>query len=207
MDLKSHWNKSYQNNKYESLGWYQKVAEPSLRVIEDLNLKLSDQILIIGSGTSTLIDSLISRDFQDIIAVDLSDIALDSLKSRIGNNDARIKYLVDDITDPKELIKYNDVKFWQDRAVLHSLTDKIQLDNYIKGIYNSVKKGGYALIATYALDGADMCNGLPVKRYSADMIKDFLGEGFKLLKAFKYLYTMPNGNIRPYTYTLFQKII
>lgn len=202
VDLKSHWNKSYQLNSIEKLGWFEKLAEPCLNIIGELNLASTDKILIIGSGATTLVDSLIELDYQNIIALDISDIALNTLKLR--NGESRVRYIVDDITTTDKLV--NDIMLWQDRAVLHFITDDTKLDKYKNAINNSLTIGGYALIATYALDGAEKCNGLPVKRYSADMITEFLGKSFKLLKDFRHVYTMPSGNLRPYTYTLFQKI-
>ena len=204
MDLRSHWNKSYLNNNCEDLGWFEKVAAPCLNLIREIDLKPSDKILIIGSGASTLIDSLIELEFEKIIALDISNIALGKLKSRLG--ESNVKFVLDDVTNSFELFRYNDIMLWQDRAVLHFITDDHKLENYKITMNSSLKKGGYAIIATYALDGADKCNGLVVKRYSADKIAEFLGDDYKLLSDFKHIFTMPNGNIRPYTYTLLKKI-
>ena len=65
--------------------------------------------------------------------------------------------------------------------------------------------GGFVIIAAFAPDGATRCSGLPVQRYSAENLSDFLGDRFNLLECFNYIYQMPSGDLRPYVYTRFQK--
>lgn len=50
-----------------------------------------------------------------------------------------------------------------------------------------------------------MCSGLPVRRYDAKMLEEFLGDDFTLLDHFDHVHYMPSGDPRPYVYTLFQK--
>ena len=61
-------------------------------------------------------------------------------------------------------------------------------------------------MATFAMDGATKCSGLPVQRYSAESLSEFFGDGFRLIESSDYTYRMPSGDLRPYVYTRFQKI-
>ena len=94
---------------------------------------------------------------------------------------------------------------WHDRAVLHFLLEEKQRSAYLSLLKRIVRKGGYVIIATFSLKGASKCSGLTVKNYDQDMLSDFLGEEFKLLEGFDYLYHMPSGDERSFIYTLFQR--
>ncbi|MHA2278534.1 MAG: hypothetical protein ACXAC2_22370, partial [Candidatus Kariarchaeaceae archaeon] len=59
--------------------------------------------------------------------------------------------------------------------------------------------------ATFSLDAPSKCTGLEVKRYSKEMLEELFGKNFKLIDSFVFIYTMPNGDTRPYIYTLFKK--
>ncbi len=61
-------------------------------------------------------------------------------------------------------------------------------------------------MATFALGGAEKCSGLPVQRYSAETLGEFLGDGFKLVESLDHTYQMPSGDLRPYVYTRFQRL-
>ena len=67
-------------------------------------------------------------------------------------------------------------------------------------------KRGFVIIAAFHLNGASACSGLPVHRYSSQMLQQKAGDEFKLLEAFDYTYTQPSGDTREYVYTLFQRI-
>ena len=60
-------------------------------------------------------------------------------------------------------------------------------------------------MATFAMGGATKCSGLPVQRYSAESLSEFIGDGFRLVESSDYTYQMPSGELRPYVYTRFQK--
>jgi len=79
MDLKAHWDTTYERAKIEKLGWFEEVPEPSLRLIEQCNLNRESNILNVGTGASTLIDELLSSGYKNIIASDISSSALEKL--------------------------------------------------------------------------------------------------------------------------------
>ena len=69
-----------------------------------------------------------------------------------------------------------------------------------------VAKNGFVIIATFALEGAKKCCGLDVFRYNSEMLQELLGTDFELQQTFDYTFTNPNGDPRPYVYTLFKRI-
>jgi ubiquinone/menaquinone biosynthesis C-methylase UbiE len=205
-DLKSHWDNTYQKASIDKLGWYENIPEPSLKLIEKSGLKKDAIILNVGAGATTLVDQLINMGFRNLIANDISSIGLEKLKQRLGDKSSKVKWILDDLTNPRALNKLEQIDCWHDRAVLHFFNDKKEQDTYFNLVNKLVKQDGFVIIATFNLSGATKCSGLPVHRYDKTMLQEKLGSNFELIEAFDYNYKMPSGDIRPYIYTLFKRI-
>ena len=206
-NYKDHWDNVYSKSVSAKLGWYQVEATPSLEIIQDLDINRDDDaILVVGAGVTTLADGLIKYGYRNLIFSDISKKALSNLKERLKPHKVKFKYIVDDLTNPQELNKLMNITLWHDRAVLHFLTEEIQKQKYLALMHKVIKIGGYAIIATFSLEGAAKCSGLDVYRYSKDMLIEYLGKSFELIKSFDYTYIQPSGNKRPYIYTIFKKI-
>ncbi len=204
--MKEHWNEIYEALDVDELTWYEEIPEPSIRLLSRCHINKNESILDVGAGASTFIDYLINQGFTNIIAADISEIALNRLKERLGKAKAScVRWIVDDITRPIHIQNLRDIAVWHDRAVLHFLLEENQQMMYLSTLRKVIKKGGYVIIAAFSLKGAKKCSGLDVKNYDQNMIARFLGEDFDLLEYFDYTYHMPSGEPRPYTYALFQK--
>ncbi len=204
VDLKAHWNKAYTNNPEEKLGWFETDLSPMFQLINQINLQKNASIINIGAGSTTLIDELIKQEYSNIIATDISDVALKNLEERVGTH--KIKTIVDDLTKPSELTKIDKVDLWIDRAVLHFFTETKDQDTYFDLLKSKIKDSGYVILAEFSLQGATKCSGLDVHRYDEKMLLEKLGSDFQLIEAFHFTYTMPSGDPRDYIYTLFRKI-
>ena len=206
-DYKSHWDSAYLKTKVNNLGWYEENPTPSLVLIEECNLPKNSLIFNAGAGASTLINELLNRGYSNIIVNDISSTALTSLKGNLSHNDSssEVKYIIDDLTNPIDLLKIKNVDVWHDRAVLHFFTEVSQQNNYFQLIRNSVKSGGFVILAEFNLNGAKKCSGLEVVYYDEKLLQEKLGNDFDLLKSFNYTYTQPSGSTREYVYTLFKR--
>jgi hypothetical protein len=204
IDLKRHWDNAYINSPQEKLGWYETDLSATLQLIEKVKLAKEARMLIIGAGSTTLVDELVNRGFSNIIASDISEVALNNLRDRVG--ESKVEFIIDDLTNSTKLYSIDPVDLWIDRAVLHFFTEKNDQDAYFSLFKKKVKKRGFALIAQFNLQGAEKCSGLPVYRYSKEMLEDKLGSDYKIIDSFDYLYTMPSGEHRPYIYTLFKRV-
>ena len=203
---KEHWNEIYTWLETEELGWYEKTPAPSIKLLSKCRISKDESILDVGAGASTFIDHLINQGFKNIIAADISEIALNKLKERLGKEKASmVRWIVDDITQPIHIQDLRDIAVWHDRAVLHFLLEENQQHMYLSTLKKVIKKGGYVIIAAFSLKGAKKCSGLDVKNYDQNMLAKFLGEDFSLIEYFDYTYYMPSGEPRPYMYALFQK--
>jgi SAM-dependent methyltransferase len=205
-DLKHHWDTTYERAKIEKLGWYEESPGPSLQLINKCNFNKSASLLNVGAGASTLIDELLKSGFENIIANDLSSKALDKLKLRLGNDESKIHWIVDDLTQPKELNNLEPIDLWHDRAVLHFFYKEEEQVTYFNLIRKLVKQNGFVIIAAFNLNGATKCSGLPVFRFDENILQEKLGGSFQLIEAFNYTYTMPMGETREYVYTLFKRV-
>jgi SAM-dependent methyltransferase len=206
MDLANHWNQVYSAESVDQLGFYEVKPEPSLALLEKCALGIEDRILDMGAGASTFLDYLIEKGFQNLSAVDISAIALEKHKTRLGKEKAsRVAWIAEDVTQPTRLTQIKDIALWHDRAMLHFLTKEEHRQAYRRLLLKSVRPGGYVIIAAFSPQGAKQCSGLKVHRYDQNSLAEFLGKGFELREWFDYLYTMPSGDHRPYIYTLFQR--
>jgi len=206
VDLKKHWDKAYENSPTEKLGWFEGVPTLSLELIAQCKLDASAKIFVAGAGSSTLIDALLKLNYTQLIANDISSEAIDVLKLRIPEADQkRLDYVIDDLTNPTVLKELTNIDLWYDRAVVHFFLKETEQLTYFNLIKSTVKKGGFVLLAAFALDGAKKCCGLDVFRYNTQMFQDRLGDDFELVSTQDHTYINPFGDTRPYVYTLFQR--
>ncbi len=205
-NLDEYWCEKYTNVDYKTLGWYEEEAMPSLDLIEETKVPKDAVIFNVGAGSTTLIDSLLDKGYTNLIANDISSCALNNIKKRIGVKQNMVEFITDDLVNPILLNNIQQVTIWNDRAVMHFFTEEKDQDSYFKLLNQKVKKNGFVILSEFNLDGATKCSGLPVKRYNTEMLQAKLGDNYKLLKDFNHDYKMPNGEIRKYVYTLFQRL-
>lgn len=207
INLKEHWNKTYSNSPEEKLGWYESDLTPTLEMIKKTGLHKTSRILIIGAGTTTLIDELLKKGYSNLLATDISEISLNKLNVRLGEESNKVEWIIDDLTSPALLSKIQPADFWIDRAVLHFFTEPKDQESYFKLLKSKIKQGGFVKFAEFSTEGAAKCSGLNVHRYSVEMLAERLGSDFNLIHSFNHIYTMPSGALRPYVYALFKKEI
>lgn len=198
-----HWDNAYNNNDEKKLGWYETDLTPTLNLIKKTGLDKAARILNIGAGSTTLIDELISLNYNHLIATDISNVALKNLSNRVNSND--VEYIVDDLIHPNKLNSLTKVDLWVDRAVLHFFTEEEDQNTYFDLLKRKVNTNGYVLLAEFNLNGAEKCSGLPVHRYNEEMLTEKLGTDFELVESFNHIYNTPSDAKRPYIYTLFKK--
>ena len=201
--MKDHWNHIYKNTPLERLGWYESNLNPTVRLIEQTQLSKGARILNVGAGTTTLIDELIKMGYYNLLATDISDVALNMLNARLGKNS--IEIIVDDITNPSKLNRIKPIDLWIDRAVLHFFTRKKGRKTYFSLVNKLLKPGGHILFAQFNIKSAKKCSGLPVYRYNKAMLHENLSNEFKLIDSFDYNFVMPSGDLRTYVYALFKR--
>lgn len=201
--MKNHWNKIFDSTEDTELGWYEEDVTQTLKFVDEVALADHSVIFLPGAGTTLLADELISRG-HTLILNDISDKALASLKSRVGDS-KQLYWLCHDLAEPMpDHVPPADL--WVDRAVLHFLTNEKDIQTYFANLKAAVKPGGYALLAEFSKAGAPKCAGLKLHRYSVEELNQRMSPDFRLVRQEEYTYTNPWGDPRPYIYTLYQRI-
>lgn len=205
MQNKEHWEKVYSTKAPDAVSWFQERAETSLDFIQKLNLEKNASIIDVGGGASTLVDDLLIYGYSGLSVLDLSGVALETAKKRIGSNSVNIQWFEADITEIQ--FPRHQFEVWHDRAVFHFLTKPEDREAYIENILHSVKPNGHIIISTFAEDGPNKCSGLPVMRYSAATLQTEFGENFLLQKQLKENHSTPFGTKQNFVFCHFIKKI
>ena len=202
LSRQNHWEKVYTTKGESEVSWFQETPAPSLELIEFVGAIQNSAIIDIGGGASRLVDNLISRGYEDLTVLDLSDAALASARSRIGDKANRVTWITADVTAWEPSRTYD---VWHDRAAFHFLTERNDQAAYVARLRRALRLGGHAIIATFALDGPERCSGLMVSRYDANALAATLGEGFDLIDTRRHDHTTPWGSLQKFQFSTFRR--
>jgi len=198
MDVQTHWEKIYAEKAPSEVSWYRPHLETSLSLIEQTASGRSASIIDVGGGESTLVDDLLSRGFENITVLDISQNAIDANRKRLGNAAERVHWLVADITKVELDPSAYDV--WHDRAVFHFLTAASDRVAYVHQVAHAVKHGGHVIVSTFGPEGPTRCSGLDVARYDAESLHREFGVHFRMLGSSRELHRTPFGTIQQFLY-------
>ena len=199
---KSHWENVYATKGEKEVSWFQEDPAPSLELIALAGLSEGASIIDIGGGASRLVDILVERNLGPITVLDLSAAALDAARKRLGSRAAEVQWVAADITTWEPTQTYD---LWHDRAAFHFLTDPADRSAYVERLKKAVKRGGYVVIGTFALDGPEKCSGLPIVRYDAASLSEILGTDFKLIDARRHDHATPWGAVQKFQFSTFRR--
>lgn len=201
-DRQAHWQGVHRSKSPEETSWFQLRPEPSLRLIDAAGLGGDTRMVDIGGGASTLVDHLLARGWQRITVLDIAEDALRRARERLGERAAAVTWEVADVTRWRPEQSF---ELWHDRAVFHFLTDAADRAAYRDTLAAALRPGGYAVVATFALDGPERCSGLPVVRYdSAALAAEFAG-CLELVQSARDEHVTPGGKLQAFTFCLFRR--
>jgi hypothetical protein len=172
-----HWNSIFEVKQHD-VSWWQDTDQLWLDLIQPLISAPSDHIVDVGAGTSLLLETLAKNGQTHLTAVDISQIALDKLQKRAGDQGFTIETTQSDMSN---LQLKSPADIWHDRAVFHFMTTTESQSAYKQSLLNNLAIGGRAAIATFALDGPEQCSGLDVQRWDADGLQDFFGPELEMI--------------------------
>jgi 2-polyprenyl-3-methyl-5-hydroxy-6-metoxy-1,4-benzoquinol methylase len=198
---RAHWENVYTTKSENEVSWFQENPAPSLELIDLAQPTLESAIVDIGGGASRLVDSLLARGFNHVTVLDLSEAALATAKTRLGDQ-PNVQWVAADVTQWKPTQAYD---IWHDRAAFHFLTDGSDRAAYVACLKQAIKPGGHVVIGTFAIDGPERCSGLPVNRYDAASLAAELGKGFRLIDARRHEHATPWGAIHRFQFCIFQR--
>lgn len=201
MSSTTHWEAVYSGRATEDLGWYE--LRPSTL---DLVLQFSertDAVIDVGAGDSRLVDELLHAEYEEITVLDLSEIALDRARVRLGSAAGKVSWIRADVTGWTPQRRWD---LWHDRAVFHFLVSDEDQQAYKAAAVQSLPIGGRLVVATFALDGPEQCAGLPVQRYDVDQLSAVFAPEFRLVEH-RCLDASPTGvgDTRPYVAVVLER--
>lgn len=199
---RAHWENVYNTKGESDVSWFQENPAPSLELIDLAGVTPGSSIVDIGGGASRLVDALIDRGFENLTVLDLSEAALTTAKTRLGDKALNVQWVAEDVTMWEPSQTYD---LWHDRAAFHFLTDPVDRTAYITCLRKSIRRGGHAIIGTFALDGPERCSGLVVARYDAGSLAGTLGEGFELLDTRPHEHVTPWGSKQRFQFSTFRR--
>jgi hypothetical protein len=122
----------------------------------------------------------------------------------LGARADKVNWIVGDVTTWEPARKYD---LWHDRAVFHFLTERTDREAYAATMCKAMKRGGAAIIMTFAEDGPETCSGLPVQRYSSDdltrEITSLLHGNLGVGETGRFTHVTPKGGEQRFQYCVF----
>lgn len=202
MDRKQHWEDVYRQKQPTEVSWFQPRPEISLNLIRASGIAPEEPVIDVGGGASRLVDCLLDAGYANVSVLDIAAAAMRHSRERLAARADGVTWLEADATAFTPPQQY---ALWHDRAVFHFLTDPADRNAYRNALAAGLRPGGHLIIATFALDGPDMCSGLPVQRYSPETLSAELGEGFELVETVTETHRTPAQKDQRFVYCRFIK--
>ena len=203
MDRIAHWQQVYATKQVDAVSWYQPSAARSLSLIRTFAPDISAAVIDVGAGASVLVDELLDAGYTDLTVLDIAGDALATSRRRLGERAGLVHWIEHDVLTADLAGSRYDL--WHDRAVFHFLTEAVDRAAYVAQLDRAVRAGGNVVMATFADDGPTKCSGLPVVRYTPELLQAELGEGFVLVRSEHEMHHTPMGTSQSFLYCVFRK--
>lgn len=200
----THWQQVYSAKSYTEVSWYQPEPTRSLRFVETTGVPKDRGIIDVGGGASALVDHLLDRGYTRLTILDIAPAALRQAQDRLGSRADAVDWQVADVVSFQPQRRF---ALWHDRAVLHFLTGANDRDRYVEALKRSLDPEGHAILAVFGPAGPLKCSGLPVRRYSIDMLQELLGPEFALADHAVEDHATPGGASQQFLYTRWQRVL
>lgn len=191
-----HWDDRYQAIGPEGVSWFEDHPTTSLELLAALGVTPAQSVIDVGGGTATLVDELLAAGHRDLTVLDLSAVAIDTARARVGDRD-EVTWIEADVLKWEPTRQWD---VWHDRAALHFLVDDAARDTYRNRMGSALAGHGRFVIATFAEDGPERCSGLPVRRYTPDALAALLGAGFEVQLHRREAHVTPSGAVQQFTW-------
>lgn len=199
---KPHWENIYGTKTLQEVSWYQPVPHTSLDLILSSDLPKTAAIVDAGGGDSLLADHLLEAGYVDITVLDISEVALERARMRLGDKAGKIRWIAADIASYEPDRSYD---LWHDRAAFHFLTQDEDIRHYLGALSKGIVPGGVLLVATFSENGPEKCSGIPIKQYSEASMKATFSDAFDTMECFTAIHPTPFGTTQEFTFCSFRR--
>lgn len=207
----AHWDTIYQQKHADEMSWHEPAPGRSLDAILALAPPPGAAIIDVGGGTSRLVDLLLERGHENLTVADISPIALERARERLGDAASRVEWVVADLgADPdapgEPVWARSPFAVWHDRAVFHFLTGPAQQDAYVARLLRLVARGGHVIIAGFDEHGPPRCSGLDVVRRGPEALSQALPSAFVPRTTGRFTHVTPWGAEQPFATCTWQRV-
>jgi len=197
----NYWDETFASA--QTLAWEESDIPWVMDWVLQLNLEKNARIFCAGVGNSRIVDHLLKAGFTNIVANDISGVALDTITKRVNSND--VTYVQDDLIKGRHLKSLeNTVDLYIDRATLHFFTQCEEKDAYFAQMNRLLAPEGITVIGVFDKNNEPVCCGQQLQLWSLESLKNRLKEFSFLAEAHETFYES-NGSVRNYIYLQAQK--
>ena len=200
----AHWQNIYTTKADTDVSWFEGSPAISLALIHAAGTPPDAAVIDIGGGAARLVDALLAQSFADVTVLDLSAGALAVAQARLGMQAERVDWVVADVTRWEPARQYD---LWHDRAACHFMVEPDDQRAYVRTLSRALRRGGVAIIGTFAPDGPERCSGLPVHRHDAASLARMLGGDFTLLESRPHDHLTPWGAVQHFQFSMFRHAV
>lgn len=202
-ERKNHWETIYQTKELKDVSWYEPTPSTSLHFFNALAIPFAAKIIDIGGGDSFLVDHLLDLGYTDLTVLDISAVALERAKQRLGHRAENVKWIVADVATFTPTEQYD---VWHDRAAFHFLTNEQDIAHYIATIQQSIKPQGALIIGTFSEEGPQKCSGIEIKQYSETTLAQRMEKSFVKVNCLTVDHPTPFQTTQNFLFCCFKKI-
>jgi rhodanese-related sulfurtransferase len=192
------WDTVFAEKAPGTVSWFESDPHTSVRLLADAAPPPAS-VVDVGAGTSFLADRLLAQGWTDVTVLDVSAVAGDRVRDRLGD---AISVVTADVLSWLPGRRYDA---WHDRAGFHFLTTAADRARYVEVATAAVRPGGALVIATFAPDGPDHCSGLPTARYDQEQLTGLFVRDFAPEHAERVVHVTPTGAAQPFTWVVLRR--
>lgn len=201
-ELKKHWAHLYATKDSTQVSWTQAIPQRSLDLIASAQIAKDCPIIDIGGGESRLVDMLLDEGYEDITVLDISSVALDRVRHRLGASADKVQWIESDIVD---FVPTRPYALWHDRATFHFQITEDRIRAYVDLILQYVTN--HVIISAFSDNGPNQCSGLPIQQYTPESMSLTIGPDFELNQSFHEDHMTPFHTIQNFLYCHFTRRI
>lgn len=199
---KEHWENVFSTKQENEVSWYQPKPQTSIDFFIRNNISKEAKIIDIGGGDSYLIDNLIELGYENLYLLDISENAIERIKSRLGTKAEKVTFIVSDVLDFQPETAFD---VWHDRASFHFLVANDGIQLYKEIVVNSIASNGFLFLGTFSENGPLKCSGLEITQYSETKFESVFGSDFEKINCFTENHPTPFGTVQNFIFCEFKK--
>jgi SAM-dependent methyltransferase len=167
------------------------------------NLPLDANIIDIGGGDSHFVDALLERGYRNIWVLDISAVAIERAKTRLGERAKGVNWVITDVNEFKPPVQFD---FWHDRAAFHFLTTQEAVEKYVSIAEAGIATNGYLILGTFSENGPEKCSGLEIQQYNETSMSARFEVAFERIKCVTEDHITPFSTVQNFLFCSFKKV-